>query len=125
MFVVPGGTTAESSIDVSDGFYGLSFFYSSAAVAADAVQVWSGLDGTGDLLTSFSLAANATDGGCTDSPYCHWDQLSASFGRARSVTFGPGTEFAAFDNIGVVPEPATVLLAGLALTAAFVTRRRA
>ncbi|MDP1902474.1 MAG: PEP-CTERM sorting domain-containing protein [Rubrivivax sp.] len=125
MFVAPGGTAADASMNVDGDFYGLSFYYSSADASTDAVQVWSGTDGTGNLLASFSLVANATLG-CTDSAYCHWDQLSASFGSAaRSVTFADSTAAAAFDNIGVIPEPSSVLLAGLALGAAFVTRRRA
>jgi hypothetical protein len=124
MFVAGALSTADASMNVDDGFYGLSFFYSSAEAVVDAVQVWSGIDGTGNLLASLSLAVNATLG-CTDSAFCHWDQLSASWGgAARSVTFA-GNTATAFDNVGVVPEPASVLLAGLALAGVVVTRRRA
>jgi hypothetical protein len=117
-----------------DGYQGarfydfISFFYSSSEAIRDAVQV---LDDFGNVLASINLAANATDG-CTDSAFCNWTQVTANFnGAGRVVTFGSsyvgGTTLAAFDNIStnVVPEPSSVLLAGLALGAAFLTRRRA
>lgn len=119
-----GINAPDAAMNVAGGFYGLSFYYSSALAVADAVQVWSGLNGTGDLLRSFSLSDNATLG-CTDTAYCHWDSLAATFGRAAlSVTFGAGTQLAAFDNISVVPEPSSALLAGLAMTGLLLTRRR-
>lgn len=115
---------SDGAMNVAGGFYGFSFFYSSADALADAVQVWSGLDGTGTRLASFGLAANATLG-CSDSAFCHWNELGASLnGMARSVTFSPAAA-AAFDNISVVPEPGSALLVGLGLTALLVLRRRA
>lgn len=119
-----GLNVPDAAMNVANGFYGLSFFYASAAAVADAVQVWSGLNGTGDLITAYSLLDNATRG-CTDTAYCRWDMLGSSFNRAaRSVTFAAGTQLAAFDNITVVPEPTSMLLAGLALSALVVVRRR-
>ena len=119
-----GISVPDAAMNVAGGFYGLSFFYSSALAVADAVQVWSGLNGTGDLITAYSLSDNATLG-CTDTAYCRWDVLGSSFNRvARSVTFGAGTQLAAFDNISVVPEPSSALLAGLALSTLLVVRRR-
>jgi hypothetical protein len=113
-----------SAMNVSGGFYGLSFFYSSADVVTDALQVWSDTDGLGTRLATFDLQNNASVG-CTDSAYCNWNFLSASWaGAARSVTFAAGTQLAAFDNVTVVPEPSSVLLAGLALTALVASRRR-
>lgn len=118
-----GINAPDAAMNVAGGFYGLSFYVSSAQIVADAVQVWSGLDGTGTLITSFSLTDNATLG-CTDTAYCHWDLLSASFSRAAySVTFGAGTQLAAFDNISLVPEPSSGLLAGLALSTLVLVRR--
>lgn len=105
----------DNAMNVAGGFYGIDFFYSSAADVQDGVQVWSGLDGTGTLLASFSLVNNA-NAGCSDTAYCHWDRLGASLnGTARSVTFAAGAQLAAFDNISVVPEPASALLAVLGL----------
>lgn len=105
----------------------LSFSYSSAAAVTDAVQVWSGLNGTGSLLASFSLAANAQSG-CSDSPFCRFDTSGGAFaGIAHSITFGNAANVAAFDNVTValVPEPATyaMMAAGLA-GLAFAKRRR-
>ena len=119
-----GLVVPDAAMNVAGGFYGLSFFYSSALAVVDAVQVWSGLNGTGDLISTFSLSDNATLG-CTDTAYCRWDFLGASFSRAAySVTFGAGTQLAAFDNISVVPEPSSAMLAGLALSALLLGRRR-
>ena len=119
-----GINAPDAAMNVAGGFYGLSFFYSSAQAVTDAVQVWSGLDGTGDLISSFSLSENAALG-CTDTAYCHWDLLGGTFGRvAQSVTFAAGTQLAAFDNISVVPEPSSALLVGLAMTTLLVSRRR-
>lgn len=122
IFVSGGG---DATMNVAGGFYAISFFYSSADVVADALQVWSDVGGTGTLLKSFSLESNATLG-CTDTAYCNWSRLSADLnGTGRSVTFSSGAQLAAFDDITLVPEPSSVLLAGLAMTALLVTRRRA
>lgn len=119
-------TGSDATLNVADGFVnGFAFHYASAAAAPASVSVWSALNGTGTLLARFDLAANAQNG-CSDSAFCHFDRLSASFsGVAHSVTFGDAvSNVVAFDNlqVGAVPEPTTVLmmafgLAGLALGA--------
>jgi hypothetical protein len=113
---------ADGTMNVAGGFYAIDFFYSSADALADAVQVWSGLDGSGTLLASFGLTANATLG-CSDSAFCHWTQVGASLtGTAHSMTFSPAAA-AAFDNIRMLPEPGSALLAGLGLAALLALRK--
>jgi hypothetical protein len=125
--MAPVGTDATMS--VAAGFLGVSFYYSSSAAVAGAVQVWSGLDGGGTLLASYDLASNAQSGGCSDSAYCHFDVLGSSFaGTAHSMTFGNAVGTAAFDNVSItaVPEPSSVLLMALGLGClGLVARRRA
>ena len=80
------------------------------------------------MLKSFELAANAQAGGCSDSPYCHFDLVGRAFiGTAHSVTFGSAANIAAFDNvaIGAVPEPTTMAMMALGLVGVLVARRRA
>ncbi len=117
---------AASTMNVEGGFRSMSFFYSSADAVADAVEIWSGPDGTGALLASLSLSANAQASGCSDSPFCNFDRLSAALGtRAYSVTFANASNVAAFDDVALdLPEPTTALLVALGLAGAALGRRR-
>lgn len=112
--MAPVGPAA--TMNVPAGFTNsIGLFYSSSAAVPNAVQIWSGLDGTGSALASFNLLANAQTG-CTGSPFCRFDPLVGLFaGTARSVTFANAASVAAFDNIGIttVPEPTTALLLAL------------
>lgn len=118
---------AEATMNVATGFTGtVSVWYAATGFVAQGVNVWSGLDGSGKLLASFNLVDNASNG-CSDSPFCHFDQLSASFhGVAKSITFGNGAGVAAFDNIAIsaVPEPTAALLMSLGLAGLMLVRRR-
>jgi hypothetical protein len=116
----------ESAMNVAAGFTGVGFSYASSDVIAGGVQAWSGLDGTGTLLASFDLSANAA-AGCSDSPFCHFDAMGSSFAStAHSLTFGNAAFVAAFDNVTItaVPEPSTVLLMCLGLGGLMLVRRR-
>ena len=119
-----------STMSVAQGFTGsVSFSYSSSQTLFDGVRVWSGSNGTGSLLAVFALMNNAQAGGCSDSPYCHFDTVSSTFsGVGRSISFGNGANVAAFDNITVntlpVPEPTSMALLAMGLACMSLYRRR-
>ena len=58
-------------------FDAVNFFYPSTAALVNAAQVYDGFDGTGTLLASFRLTANATSG-CMDSDFRNWTQIAAA-----------------------------------------------
>ena len=101
---------------------GFSFFYTSSTAAT--VNVYDGLNATGNLLGSISLTAQFTDN-CTGDPtgtFCNWTPIGVAFaGTAKSIDFGGTANQTGFDNITfgsatpVVPEPETyaLMLAGL------------
>jgi len=110
----PGAVMAavdgDGAMNVASGFLGqLSFYYS--ATQDTSVNVYSGLNGTGDLLGTINLAANATPAnGCTaDIAFCFWSTATFDFaGLAKSVQFGSTAGVAGFDNVTInaVPLPA-------------------
>lgn len=115
------GTSA--AMNVAAGFLELAFYYSTLTSVADAVQVWSGADGTGTLLGSLSLTAN----GCTGDTLCNWTlaSLSGFSERAYSVSFAGAANTAVFDDVSaIIPTPATAWLAGLGLLGVAASRRR-
>jgi hypothetical protein len=126
-FGVMTAVGADAAMNVAAGFTGTaSFFYSS--LEAVTVGVYSGLNGTGTLLGSFELSANA-DLGCSDSAFCNWTETSLSFnGVAKSIAFGAAADVAGFDNVTIsaVPEPsqAIMLALGLSVIGARSLRRR-
>lgn len=130
LFFLSGGA---ATMNVAAGFEtGFSFFYTSAFTGF--VNVYSGLNGTGDLLATLNLAANT--GSCAGDPggsYCQFDPVGVAFeGIAKSVDFGGSADRIAFDNItlgaavpvGEVPEPASLALLGLGALAFGARRRR-
>jgi hypothetical protein len=118
----------DATMNVVAGFVdSISFHYSATQFVVQGVNVYAGLNATGDLLASFNLVGNAQRG-CSDTPFCRFDQLTSTFaGVAHSVTFGNAAGLAGFDNISItaVPEPETcaMMMAGL-LALGFMVRRR-
>lgn len=119
----------DGAMNVSAGFTEASFYYSSSA--ATSVSVYSGLNGTGTLLGTVALLANAQSG-CSDTAFCHWDLASVVFnGVAQSIQFNGvfdstlGT-LAGIDNVTVneVPLPAGLLLLPSGLAMLGLARRR-
>ena len=107
---VMAAVDADGAMNVASGFLGqLSFYYS--ATENTSVNVYSGLNGTGDLLGTINLVANATAAnGCTgDIAFCFWSTATFDFaGLAKSVQFGSTAGVAGFDNVTInaVPLPA-------------------
>jgi hypothetical protein len=111
---------------------GFSFYYASYNYQG-AFSVWSGLDGTGDLLASLTLNPQST--GCAGNFFCPFYAAGVSFsGTAQSVTFSGVADQIVFDDVtfgssrpGEVPEPTSLALtaSGLLGLAAVARRRRA
>jgi hypothetical protein len=109
------------NMNVANGFTGgFSFFYSSSTAAT--VNVWSGLNATGNLMAAINLGANwNTDclpyGPGRTGSYCNWDPIGVAFaGTAMSVDFGGTADQTGYDNITFaatpvgVPEPGSLAL---------------
>jgi PEP-CTERM motif len=112
---------------------GFSFFYSSSTAAT--VNVYDGLNATGNLIGTIDLAAQHTLN-CVGDPsgtFCNWTPIGVSFnGIARSIDFGGTVNQTGYDNItfgsatpgDTVAEPATLTLLGLGLAGLAFWRRR-
>ncbi|MGB0948427.1 MAG: PEP-CTERM sorting domain-containing protein [Pseudoalteromonas marina] len=126
-------TSGSAVLNYTSGFdTGFSFFYSSSSVVL--INVYSGIDLTGILLGSISLASNSSDNDCVGDPtgaYCNWDVGALNFlGTAYSIDFGGSVNNVGFDNITLgstnpnttVPEPSSIVLFMVAFLG-FVSRR--
>jgi len=123
-------------LNANNGFTtGFSFFYSSSTAAT--INVYDGLNATGNILASINLQAQFNQN-CTGDPsgsYCNWTPIGVAFaGTAYSIDFGGGANATGYDNItfgskdpGGVPEPAAwaMMLAGFGLVGSAMRRRSA
>ncbi len=128
LFFLDGGAT---TMNVAAGFEtGFSFFYS-AINQGGSVQVFDGLDGTGNLLTTLNLSP--TTSSCQGvGAFCPFVAAGVSFaGVARSVNWGGVANQVVFDDVtfgsstpGQTPVPGTLALVGLGLAGLTRLRRR-
>lgn len=131
-------TNSSAVLNSESGFTGgFSFFYTTTTATA-TVDVYDGLNKTGNKLGSISLAALGS-AGCSGDPtgaFCNWAAAGISFtGIAKSIDFGGTANQVGFDNVTIgsgtpgngtpepVPEPGSLLLVGAALLALRAARR--
>lgn len=127
----------ETFMNIAAGFEtGFSFNYVSLSYSG-AVQVFDGLDGTGNLLASLDLSPNAGNCGASyNAGFCPFSPVGVTFsGVARSVSFGGVANQIVFDDITFgsdvpgpppVPEPASwaLMIGGFSLVGTGLRRRR-
>ena len=130
MFFLSG---EQAIMNVAAGFEdGFSFFYTS--LTEDAfVNVYSGLDGTGDILATLMLGPTGSD--CSGDPtgqFCNFEAIGATFaGVAMSVAFGGVADQVGFDDItfgsaipgGEVPVPGAFVLMGTVIAGGALRRK--
>lgn len=92
----------QAYMNVAAGFTTGFAFYYSANTSSAFVNVYDGLNGTGNLLGSATLALNYNLN-CSGDPggsYCNWDIVSVPFtGTAKSVVFGGEPDRVGFDEV--------------------------
>lgn len=112
-------TSSSVIMDVYPGFQNfLSFYYHNSD--GGEISIYSGLDGTGDVLRMFPIPAQHSGEG--------WEPLGESFmGTAYSVKIAgnPGIEFTSLNNVGLVtPEPTSLILLATGVAGLAGWRRR-
>ena len=129
--------TGSAVLNYAPGFTtGFSFFYTSSTAAS--VNVYDGLNATGNLLGTILLNAQYSDN-CVGDPnggFCNWTNAGVAFsGLAKSIDFGGTVNQIGFDNITFgsavaddghkVPEPSSLLMLGLGILGLGAARKRA
>lgn len=120
-------------LNYGGGFDSFSFWYSTTGFSG-TVEVFDGLDATGNLLGTVNLLALGI-GPSAGNPFSNWAQASLAFGGiAKSINFGGTVNQVIYDDItlgnldilpGEVPEPGVPALFGLAALALAAARRKA
>jgi hypothetical protein len=130
LFFLSGGAT---TMNVAAGFEtGFSFFYT-AINQGGSVEVYDGLDGTGNLLATLNLST--TTSSCApgySAGFCPFVAAGVAFaGTAKSVNWGGVANQIVFDDVtfgsstpGQTPVPGTLALVGLGLAGLTRLRRR-
>jgi hypothetical protein len=123
--------STQTGFNFAAGFTtGFSFFYASPT-GTGSLQIFDGLNGTGNLLGSLDLAPTPNPQGC-DTFACRFDAASLGFaGTAKSVIFAGVANQIGFDNVtfgsrnpNIVPEPSTYALLATGLAALVLVSRR-
>jgi len=118
---------ASAVINVPVGFTSVEFYFAGSTTPNHLVEEYSGLDGTGQLLSQSGLASGgySSSGDPTGQEYGVWlyhQDLTDTV--ARSVVFSGDGQLLLDDfEIVLVPEPSTALFVGLGLVALAGCRR--
>lgn len=126
--------TGSAILTYASGFdTGFSFYYS-AIGSPGVVNVFDGLNGTGNLLASINLPVTPSDGGDPNGAFSPFYPIGVSFqGTALSVDFGGTVNQIGFDNItfgssvpevNPIPEPGSVVALGCVLASGLLLRSR-
>lgn len=125
--------TGSAVLNYAPGFTtGFSFYYTTVSYGG-LVNVYDGLNATGNLLGTIDLSVLGAGTGDPSGDFSNWAIGSLAFGgTAMSIDFGGTVNQVGYDNItfgstnpdGQVPEPATMGLLGAALLGLAVSRRR-
>ena len=126
-------------MNVSAGFTtGFSFYYSAPFYTGE-IQVFDGLDGTGNLLASLTLPMTtngASISECNNMNFCPYYAIGVAFsGTAKSVNFGGVANQVVFDDVTIgsitagddgneVPEPGILSLIGIGIAGFGLSRRK-